>query len=193
MPLINHEAEQPVGRTPLYARQASAFSGFHYTICNATGEILGEVIWPSMAQAKNARIRWHGSHSSKGAVEIHWGAQRYDVQFEYLDRGWVNDVRFTLEHGRKTIAVADMRFARRLFARGRVSFVEPFTGTLLRDKGWFRRRYSVENDSGVIGFLEDRAAIMAVREMTIDLPDTLDIPTKMFVFFLAAHLTQAQA
>lgn len=45
----------------------------------------------------------------------------------------------------------------------------------------------------VIGVIEDRDAIMVVREMLIDLPDTLDIPTKMFVFFLAAHLIQTQA
>ncbi|MGB3397094.1 MAG: hypothetical protein WBB60_11660 [Nitrospira sp.] len=41
--------------------------------------------------------------------------------------------------------------------------------------------------------VEDRAAIMAVREMSIDLPDTVDIPTKLFVFFMAAHLLQTQA
>lgn len=52
---------------------------------------------------------------------------------------------------------------------------------------------SVENDSGAIGMVEDRAAIMAVREMSIDLPDTVDIPTKLFVFFMAAHLLQTQA
>lgn len=60
------------------------------------------------------------------------------VQFEYLDRGWVNDVRFTFVSGQKTMAVADILFARGIFARGRVHFVEPFKGTLLREKSWFR-------------------------------------------------------
>ena len=190
---VVHEAEQSVQRTPLYARQISALSGFEYAVNNATGQRVGEVIWPSMAQAKNARIRWHGSNSSAGTVAIHYGGYRYEVQFEYLDRGWVNNVRFTLVNGQKTMAVADILFARRIFARGRVHFVEPFKGTLLRQKSWFRRCYSLESESAVIGVIEDRAAIMTVREMLIDLPDTLDNLTKMFVFFLAAHLTQTQA
>jgi|CXWL01.1.fsa_nt_gi hypothetical protein len=190
---VVHEAEQIVQRTPLYARQISALSGFEYAVNNATGQRVGEVIWPSMAQAKNARIRWHGSNSSAGTVAIHYGGYRYEVQFEYLDRGWVNNVRFTLVNGQKTMAVADILFARRIFARGRVHFVEPFKGTLLRQKSWFRRCYSLESESAVIGVIEDRAAIMTVREMLIDLPDTLDNLTKMFVFFLAAHLTQTQA
>lgn len=190
---VVHEAEQTVQRTPLYARQISALSGFEYAVSDATGQLIGEVIWPNMAQAKNARIRWHESHSSQGTVAIHCSGHRYDVQFEYLDRGWVNNVRFTLVNGQKTMAVADILFARRIFARGRVHLVEPFEGTLLRQKSWFRRCYSLESEAAVIGVIEDRAAIMVVREMLIDLPDTLDIPTKMFVFFLAAHLIQTQA
>ncbi len=190
---VAHETEQTAQRTPLYARQISALSGFEYAVSDATGQRVGEVIWPMMAQAKNARIRWNGSNFSQGSVAIHYSGHRYEVQFEYLDRGWVNNVRFTLVNGQKTIAVADILFARRIFARGRVHFVEPFEGTLLRQKSWFRRRYSLESESAVIGVIEDRATIMAVREMLIDLPDTLDIPTKMFVFFLAAHLTQTQA
>lgn len=188
-----HETEQTAQRTPLYARQISALSGFEYAVSDATGQRVGEVIWPMMAQAKNACIRWNGSNFSQGSVAIHYSGHRYEVQFEYLDRGWVNNVRFTLVNGQKTMAVADILFARRIFARGRVHFVEPFEGTLLRQKSWFRRRYSLESESAVIGVIEDRATIMAVREMLIDLPDTLDIPTKMFVFFLAAHLTQTQA
>ena len=190
---VAHETEQTAQRTPLYARQISALAGFEYAVNNATGQRVGEVIWPTMAQARNARLRWHESHSSASTVAIHCGGHRYEVQFEYLDRGWVNDVRFTFVSGQKTMAVADILFARRIFARGRVHFVEPFKGTLLRQKSWFRRCYSLESESAVIGVIEDRAAIMAVREMLIDLPDTLDIPTKMFVFFLAAHLIQTQA
>ena len=193
MTSISHDAEQAVRRTPLCARQASALSGFYYRISDATGKLVGEVIWPTLAQAKNARIRWHGSDSSQGNVVITCDGHRYDVQFEYLNRGWVNDVRFTLVDGEQTLAVADMRFPRRIFARGRVRFLQPFEGMLLRQKGWFCRSYSVENDSGVIGAVQDRAAIMAVREMLIDLPDTMDIPAKLFVFFLSAHLLQTQA
>ena len=190
---VAHETEQTAQRTPLYARQISALSGFEYAVNDATGQRVGEVLWPMMAQAKNARIQWHGSNLLQGSVAIHHDGHRYEVQFEYLDRGWVNNVRFTLLNGQKTMAVADILFASRIFARGRVHFVEPFEGTLLRQKSWFRRRYSLESESAVIGVIEDRATIMAVREMLIDLPDTLDIPTKMFVFFLAAHLTQTQA
>jgi len=190
---IDHAVEQPSRRTPLWARQASALSGFDYTVSDATGRLVGEVIWPNMAQAKNARIRWHGSDSSQGTVAIVCGDHRYEVQFEYLDRGWVNDVRFTLVEGEQILAVADLRFPRRIFARGRVRILKPFDGMLMRKKGWFRRRYSIENGSGVIGLVEERAAIMAVREILIDLPDTVDIPTKLFVFFLAAHLLQTQA
>lgn len=190
---FDHAVEQTGRRTPLCASQASALSGFHYRVSDAAGRLVGEVIWPNMAQAKNARIRWHGSDSSQGTATITCDDHRYDAQFEYLDRGWVNDVRFTLVDGEQPIAVADLRFPRRIFARGRVRILKPFDGMLLRKKGWFRRRYSVENDSGVIGMVEDRAAFMAVREMSIDLPDTVDIPTKLFVFFLAAHLLQTQA
>lgn len=185
--------EQLIRHTPLLACQASAMSGFQYTIRDATGQLVGEVTWPTMAQAKNARMRWHSLDSSEGHVAITCAGHRYDVQFEYLDRGWVNDVRFALMDGTTTLAVAELRFPRRIFARGRVRFLEPFEGMLLRRTGWFRRRYSIESSSGVLGTIEDRAVIMAVREMRIDLPDSLNLPTKIFTFFLAIHLIQTQA
>ncbi|SPP64136.1 hypothetical protein [Nitrospira lenta] len=184
-------AEQTVRRTPLHACQTSAFSGFHYTIRDPAGQLLGEVTWPMMAQATNARIRWNGSDSSNGTIVITCASHRYDIQFEYLDRGWINDIRFTLTDGTTSLAVAELRFPPRIFARGRVRFLEPFEGTLLRKNGWFRRRYSIDSDAGVIGTIEERAAIMAVREMRINLPDTMGIPTKIFAFFLAVHLLQA--
>lgn len=96
---VAHETVQTAQRTPLYARQISALAGFEYAVNNATGQRVGEVIWPAMAQARDARLRWHESHSSQGSVAIHCGGHRYEVQFEYLDRGWVNDVRFTFVSG----------------------------------------------------------------------------------------------
>ena len=182
-------------RGPMLARQASALDGYHYLVEDTARRPVGEVLWPALAQARNARVRWHGQDGQgQGEVRIICGTRDCRVSFEYLDRGWVNDVRYRLLDGTTTLAVAEMRFTPGKVSRGELRLLEPLRALLRPDGGWLRRRYLLQAEDGrELGRVEDRAWLMRVREMTLSLPNTLEAPVQLFVFFLACQLLQTQA
>ena len=181
-------------RGPMLARQASALDGYHDRVEDTAGRPVGEVLWPMLAQARNARVRWHGQDGrGQGEVRIICGTRDCRVSFEYLDRGWVNDVRYRLLDGAITLAVAELRFTPGKISRGELRLLEPLTARLRPDGGWLRRRYLLQAEDGrELGRVEDRAWLMSVREMTLSLPATLEAPVQLFVFFLACQLLQTQ-
>jgi hypothetical protein len=170
-------------------------SGYHYVVTDPGGQAIGEVIWPQMAQARNARVRWHGQDGEAGAVKILCGPRTFFVEFEFLDRAWNNDTRFMLTtRGEDTPrASAELRFPRQGLGPGQVTLHSPFEGRLMRKRRWWLHRFVVEVDGQAIGCIEERRWISLVRELTIDLPPRVELPTQLFLLFLSCHLLTRQA
>ena len=181
----------------LLAHPSPGLTGSSFTVTDEAGRAVGAVIWPMVAQASNARIKFHEPGSTAGQVTIDCFGQRYGVAFEYLRRGFTNDTRFTLSArddppSAPPLAIADFLVPPGL-GRGAMQLVVPFTGRLLRTSRWPRQRLTVERDGRALGTIEEPSWLSLVRSMRIDLPSTVPAPIQLFLFFLAEHLVQTQA
>ena len=167
----------------MVVRQRSALSGFTYDAFDGSGNRIGEVKWPTMAQAKNARLKWHGEDSSKGEIQLRYLGQAARVAFEYTRRGFTNDIRFTLQRNEVQAAVVDLIFPENL-KRHEMYVRQPFEGRLVKDNTWAKTRYRLFEGDRQIGLIEERKLLTIKREMVVDLPKRFDGLTQLFFFFL---------
>lgn len=87
--------------------QRSAWSGFAYDCLDANGVAMGHILHPNLGQARNARLRFHPAGSVAGDIVLSLDGE-HRVDFEYLSRGWVNDLRFRLLRGDEVLAHIDI-------------------------------------------------------------------------------------
>lgn len=168
----------------LTVRQKSALSGFHYEAFDAHGLPVGEVVWPNRPQAKNARLKWHKPGSPDGDLQVNCTLGRYRIGFEYLTRAFSNDVRFSLHQGGEPLAVAEVLFPPEKLKRAEIWLRQPLGAQLLRANHWARARYRLERDGQTLGWVEEPRALSFKRELRVDLPASLNLPTQLFVAFL---------
>ena len=86
--------------------QTSAWSGFRYHFLDASGQTIGAFEFPNFAQARNARLKWHPTGSTAGDIRLQLDGE-HRVDFEYLSRGWTNDLRYRLLRGDEVLAHLD--------------------------------------------------------------------------------------
>lgn len=167
--------------------QRSAWSGFHYDVVDAHGAVLAELVWPNFAQARNARLRWHKSGSADGDLKIRTPQGEYRIGFEYLTRGYVNDVRFLLQQGEHTLAVADVLFPKEGVRPHEIFMRQPRPGRLLRANRWARARYLVELDGEQVGSIEEPHWLSLKRRLQIRLPTSEPLIQQTFLAFLVIN------
>lgn len=63
--------------------QTSAWNGFRYDFLDASDRIIGQFEFPNLAQARNARLKWHPSGSTAGDIRLQLDGE-HRVDFEYL-------------------------------------------------------------------------------------------------------------
>jgi len=167
--------------------QRSALSGFHYEVVDPCGSVLAELVWPNFAQARNARLRWHQPGSADGDLKIRTPQGEYRIGFEYLTRGYVNDVRFLLLQGEDTLAMAEVLFPKKGFRRHEIFLRQPRAGQLLRANRWARVRYLAEVGGKQIGSVEEPSWFSIKRRLRIDLPAAMPLPQQTFLAFLVIN------
>ena len=80
----------------LYLVQTSPWHAWRHHIEDASGLVLGHIEAPTWAHATNSRLAIVDAQDAVAAhVQLNDG--RYLIRFEYLRRGWVNDVAWWLE------------------------------------------------------------------------------------------------
>ena len=167
----------------LVVKQRSALSGFSYEVFDGQGKLVGDVTWPTMAQAKNARLKWHGDDVAKGEIKLQYLGDHARVGFEYTRRGFTNDIRFTLEGTTVQVCVADLIFPDGMEAH-EIYVRQPFEGRLFRANTWSRTRYRLFDGNVQVGVIEERKILTIKRELWVDLPARFDGLTQLFFFFL---------
>lgn len=178
----------------IFARQTSALDGFHYLVEDLNGSELGEIQWPMLAQAGNARLKFHADDSEAGAIKLRCGEANYLIQFDYLQRGWQNDTRYTLCDGDQIRASASIRFEQGHLKRGVMSLESPLQARFVRQGRWFRKCFDLIGPDGQtrLGRIEEPSAFSLRRRLRAELPG-MSLPQKLFCLFLALHLIQTQA
>jgi hypothetical protein len=174
------------------ARQAAPLDGFRYLITDVDGSELGEIQWPMYAQASNARLKVHGDDIAAGSVKVRCGQEAYLIQFEYLQRNWQNDTRYTLRSGDQILASASITF-KEGYKRGVMSLELPFEATFVGRWTWFRKHFDLVSPDRQtrLGQLEEPSLIATSRQLRAELPG-LTLPQQAFCLFLALHLIQTQ-
>jgi hypothetical protein len=132
---------------PLQMVQSSTFHAFRYDFFNADDERVGGFEFAAFAQATNARLKLHPEGSTAGDIHLAFG-QPYRVAFEYLSRGWVNDIRYRLvQDGGAVLASLDIEFVEgeRL---PQIRLRLPVEGRLERSGSFIRRVFTLHAEPG---------------------------------------------
>ncbi len=178
------------GLTRLRIRQARWMDGYRFEVRDQAGQSVGEIIWPMLAQARNARLRPLGADDRAGRPVIRIGSADWTVAFDYLDRGWANDTRYQLmAPGERCAAEAEMRFARGRIKAGVLSLTTPVAARFVRT-GWLKSSFELQTEAGCIGRIGEPRLFSLTRALVAELPSTLPTPAQLFVIFLACHLIQ---
>jgi len=169
----------------LSLQQQSMWNGFAYDFISPAGVTVGELRFPNFAQAKNARLRWHPEGSTAGDLQLQLHGQALLLRFEYTRRGFVNDLRYTLEtQAHAVLCAADVVFekGRRLPA---IRLTTPLQATLQPSTSFWKRRFPVLNAEGNhLGTVYEPHLISSRFEYRIDLQGT-SAPLQAFILALA--------
>lgn len=159
----------------LLLRQASAFWAFKYEVVDAAGQVIGTIDWPNVAQAKNARLRWHEAGSDAGDVRITLKGRQLRYRHEILKRAWANDWRLTLEADSVVRASLDVVHAEAT-KTPLLTLTSPLQAKLLRERGFMRWRFRIATTDGRTGFVREPGMLSFKRELEVVLdgaPDEL--------------------
>ncbi|NVN92891.1 MAG: hypothetical protein HXX11_20165 [Desulfuromonadales bacterium] len=166
------------------ALQHSALSGFAYDLFDSGNSQVGTLCWPDIAVAKNARFENPAPGLLSSTIEIMYNGHSYQVAFEYLNREWFNDIRFTLLDGGTVLASADVLHQKKMFKRPSITLAAPFAGQVIRKSGFFTLRYEIMGASATLGTVSEKGGVTLTRQLSIDLPDSISAPVQFFILFL---------
>jgi hypothetical protein len=185
-------------------RQRRLLSRFDFDAYDERDRRVGEVAWPAVFQARNARLQWHAPASRAGEVAVRSGGQTWRIGLEYLSRGFHDDTRYQLDgpyggrpgvaddqaDGNQSIlAMAERHVAPGGPPRQQLVLHQPFAGRFVRASGIPRIRWDILEGGQRVGGVAERSALMLRRELIVDLPPTVDVPTQLFFFFLMVTMS----
>ncbi len=172
----------------MHIAKQSTLTRFAYDFLDADLRKVGALSWPDVAVATNARLKDVYPQFLNKKLQLEHGGRAFEIEFEYLNRDWVNDVRFTLMDGGTPRASADVTRTKRFFTRPSIQLTKPFDGAVMNKSGWFTLRYEVRRDDVAVGSIFEKKALTLTREIAIDLPSSIDAPTQFFLLFLVVNL-----
>lgn len=157
----------------LLLRQASAFWAFKYEVVDASGQVIGSVDWPNLAQAKNARLRWHEAGSDEGDVRLTLKGRPLRYRHEILKRAWANDWRLTLEADGVVRASLDVVHAEATISP-LLTLTSPVQARLVRERSFLRWSFRIALTDGRTGFVREPGLLSFKRELEIVLDSASD-------------------
>jgi hypothetical protein len=168
----------------LFLRQTSMWNGFVFDFVDAAGNVVGAMEFANFAQAKNARLRVHPPGSTAGDCHIQLGAERLLFRFEYTRRGFISDVRYTLEtpEGALLCQADVVHESGKRRPALRLSLPRPLE--VLPSTAFWAKRFPIVNASGLeVGHVREPRAFTLRFEYGLCLPDAT---RQMQAFLLVA-------
>ena len=155
----------------LSLRQKSMWNGFVFEFVAGSGLVVGGLQFPNFAQAKNARLAFHPRNSSAGDSKIQLYGEDYLLRFEYTRRGFINDIRYTLETPESTVVcTADVIFEANKRLPG-LRLTAPTRADVLPSTAFWKKSFPIVSASGnEIGKIYSPKAITTRFEWHIHLP-----------------------
>jgi hypothetical protein len=169
------------------AKQHSALSAFAYDLIDNRGNGVGILTWPDFALATNARLKNLIPEGLNTKIEFEYKDQIYEITFEYLNRDWLNNIRFMLLSQGTVLASADVTVVKKLFRRPTITMTTPFSGQVIRKNSLFKIHYEFVKDGVTVGTVAEKFFLTVKRELFIDLPDSISAPIQIFILFLVLN------
>ena len=169
-------------------RQKSAFNGFSFEFLDDHRVLLGDFSYAWFSQAKNARLRTYSDKdAAKGDIQMRLLGQLWRVRHFYLNRGYLSDIRYTLETADETIHAQVDVLAKTAGQRlPRIVMTHPIPAELGISSRWFKKSFLL-TDSATgqpIGCIREPSAIATRRELLIEMPG-LEPPVAAFLGVVA--------
>ncbi len=150
-----------------------------FSFLDATRTQVGTLTIPDVAVATNARLKNLVPKGWSKDTQFTVDGGQYSLEFEYLNRGWVNDLEYRLKHGETLVAASTFQAKR----RAKLMLEHPFQAELVNKGGLFAARFEVVADGARIGAVFERG-FSVTRRLWIDLPDAVPRPVQCFVAYL---------
>jgi hypothetical protein len=178
-------APAPPRVSRLLLRQRHVLHGWTWDLLDPAGRPLGELRVPDVAQASNARLRWHPPGSGAGDVQLAIAGQAWRIQHTYLERSAHPDMRHALlaPDGTPVAAVERRAVAGRRRPEWRIT--GPIAGLLRREPGWLRQRYVLEIGGRPAGRIEEPALMALRKAFAVSLASPLPLPEAAFYAWMA--------
>jgi hypothetical protein len=166
-------------------------SSFEYSFHNADGAPVGTLKMPTyIAVPRNGWAKGVVPKSLKDHVKLEALGRTFIVDYELLsDRAIIpNDRRFFLMEGDREVAVTDALIARK---KAWDFNLNGKRYELAKVGGIFSSlRFDLTLDSHKVGeIIETTGFTLWSRSFTINIPEEIDRPVQLFMFFLAANAT----
>ena len=120
-------------------------------------------------------------------VDIVSARRQFKIEFEYLNRAWNMDVRFTLHDGEAVIASVDCCHAKKLFHRASMCISASLAGEIARRPGIFAIHDDVLRGGQTLGRIHEKPGLAWRRRIFIDTDGSVDVPIQFFLFFLVSN------
>lgn len=159
----------------LFLRQKSMWNGFAFEFSNSNDSAdpaIGSMAFANFAQAKNARLKVHPPGSTAGDCQIQLGTEPFLFRFEYTRRGFVNDVRYTLETPKgELLCTADV-----VYQAGKrhpaLRLTHPLQLEVMPSTSFWTKRFPMVNTSGTeVGVVHEPCALALRFAYGLHLPE----------------------
>lgn len=173
----------------MQAKQRSILNGFAFDLLEG-GQTIGTIDWPNVAQAKNARLRFH-SNDTDGAISVTLQGKPLLITFEHLRRGWTNDIRYEIvskDSPGKPLAQTDVTHPPGWRSRPLVRQNLPFPMLMVSRRTLFQIHHALTLPDGTpVGSLGEPKRLSLVRTLDLTLqPGTdLPLPAQALLLYLA--------
>lgn len=172
----------------MFIVKQSGFSAFAYDFFDSASQRVGTLRLFDVAIATNARLKNPFPKSLNQKIEMTYGLEHFEIEFDSLNRDWVNDIEFRLKSESETLAVAREIQAKKMSSkRPTIQIILPFEAELVNQSTLFGVRFNLKRDGIKLGSIAEKSWLSVRRQLTLELPDSIPVPIQFFWFFLVCN------
>jgi hypothetical protein len=152
---------------------------FRFLFFDSARVQIGALTVPDVAVATNSDLKGIYPNGWTKDTRLEVDGETYTLEFEYLNRDWVNDLEYRLMHEGTLVASSTYHHK----PGKRLMLEQPFQAELVSKGGIFAARFELVADGASIGAVFERG-FMVMRRLWIDLPDAVPRPVQCFLAYL---------
>ena len=171
------------------ARLRSFLNGFDFDLFD-DDTLIGQMTWPFLAQAKNAKVRFI-DNNTEGCIAVTLQGKPFLITFEHMRRGWTNDIRYEIvakDLPGKPLAQTDVTHPPGWRSRPLVRQNLPFPMLMGSRRTLFQIHHALTLPDGThVGSLGEpkRLSLLRTLDLTLHPGTDLPLPAQALLLYLA--------